>query len=473
MISSLFFSRRNILGLLAVLMVLPLGCKKEEPAAEEEEHAAPVKWEPAEKADLEEWTELLGITQPLPNHVAHISAAVGGYVLSVLPSDNGKTIVEGQCVEKGQLLVQLDDRVLRANRDKLLVSDPELQEQIKQAGHALELARLEVDRLERLQRSSGSSVMLVTKVEMDKVQLALKDAESKYKGVKAREEIARADIRAIDEQLALYTLRAPIAGQLSMVHAYPGQTLAAGTSIAEVVNLDEIDVLCFVPSTTVGHLRLDQVVHIEEHEEALTDAVKLEQGRIVFISEQAQAETGTVAVKARFSNQHRKLRANTLVRVHVLTEKKSDCITIPEAALLEDQEEPAVLIVETEKKKDKEGNVIKDKEGKEEEEHHVHKLVAKLGLRDHEKHRVEILGLFEVEEEKKKPVQLEKDTLFVIEGGHGLEDKDLVAEKKEEHEAEKKDEHKDEKKDEHKDEKKDEHKDEKKDEHKDEKKADK
>jgi RND family efflux transporter MFP subunit len=425
---TLLLSRHNLVGLLVALMVLVVGCKKADPPAGEEEHAAPVKWEAAEKADLEEWTELLGVTQPLPNHVAHISAAVGGYVLSVLPSENGKTVVEGQRVEKGQVLVQLDDRVLRANREKLLVSDPELQEQIKQAGHALELARYEVERLERLQHSSGSSVMLVTKVEMDKARLALKDAESKYKAAKAKEEIARAEIKALDEQLALYTLRAPIAGQLSMVHAYPGQTLAPGATIAEVVNLDDIDVLCFAPSTIVGRLRLDQVVRLEEQEEAITEAVKLEQGRIVFIAEQAQAETGTVAVKARFPNQHRKLRGNTLVRVRVLTEKKSDCITIPEAALLEDQEEPVVLVVETAKKK--------GEDGKEEEEHHVRKLVAKLGLRDRDKHRVEILGLFEVEGEKKKPVPLAKDTLFIVEGGHGLEDQDLVALKKEEHEEE-------------------------------------
>ncbi|HTU93878.1 MAG TPA: efflux RND transporter periplasmic adaptor subunit [Gemmataceae bacterium] len=440
------FSRRNVLGFLAVLMVLPLGCTKEEPAAEEEEeHAAPVKWEAAEKADLEEWTELLGIAQPLPSHVAHISAPLGGYVLSVLPADHGKAIVEGQRVEKGQILVQLDERILRANREKLLVSDPELQEQIKQAGHAHELARLEVERLESLLKSSGTSVMLVTHVEMDKVRLALKDAESKLKGVKAKEEVARAELKVIDEQINQYTMRAPIAGQLGMVHAYPGQTLAAGASVAEVINLDEIDVLCFVPASIVNRLQLDQVVRIEEKEEALTDAVRLEQGHIIFISDQAQAETGTIAVKARFPNQHRKLRGNTLVRVRVLTEKKSDCITLPEAALLEDQEDTAVLIVETEKKKDKEGNVIKDKDGKEEEEHHVRKLVAKLGLRDRDKHRVEIIGLFEVEEEKKKPVPLEKDTLFVVEGGHGLEDKDLVTEKKEEHEEEKKDEKKEEK----------------------------
>jgi RND family efflux transporter MFP subunit len=376
--------------------------------------------------------------------------------LSILPSDKGKPLVEGQHVEKGQVIVRLDDRVHRANRDKLLVADPELQELIKQAETLVELARIEVERLERLKKSSGTSVPLVTRLELDKARIALKDAESKYKGVKAKEDIARAEVKAIDEQLALLTLRAPIAGHLGMVHAYPGQTLAAGASVAEVIDLEDIDVLCFVPSSTVNHLQLDQVVRFEGNGEAITDAIKLEQGRIVFISDQAQAETGTIAIKARFSNKNRKLRANTLVRVRVRTEKKPECYTIPEAALLEDQEEPAVLVVETKKKEDKEGNVIKDKDGKEVEEEHVHKYQAKLGLRDRDKHRVEILGLVKVEEEKKEPVPLKEDTRFVVEGGHGLEDGDLVTLKKEEHEEEKKDEHKEDKKDEHKEDKKDE-----------------
>jgi RND family efflux transporter MFP subunit len=430
MLWTLPFPRRVVFALPVVLMILPLGCKKEEESPAEEEHAAPVKWETAEKADLEEWTELLGTTQPLPSHVAHISAAVGGRVLSVLPSEKDKAIVEGQRIDKGQILVQLDDRVLRASRQKLVAGDAELQEQTRQAEHAVELARIEIDRLDRLQRTSGGSVPLVTRLEMEKARLAYKDAESKRKGAEAKEAVAHAEVKMIDEELGLYTMRTPIAGQLGIVHASPGQTLALGATVAEVINLDEIDVLCFVPARTVAHLELGQEVRIEEDGEHAEDKTKAEPGSIVFISDQAQAETGTVAIKARFANQKRKLRANTLLRVRVLTKKKPGCLTIPEAALLEDQEKPAVLVVATQKKKDKDGKET------EEEEQRVHKYEAELGLRDHKKQRVEILGLFEVEEEKKKPVPLEADTLFVVEGGHGLEDKDLVTLKKEEEDKE-------------------------------------
>ena len=66
-----------------------------------------------------EWTEAIGTTQPLPNHSARISAAVEGHVLTVLRDEHGGTVVEGQEVKAGQVVVQLDDSVLQANRTKL------------------------------------------------------------------------------------------------------------------------------------------------------------------------------------------------------------------------------------------------------------------------------------------------------------------------------------------------------------------
>jgi RND family efflux transporter MFP subunit len=399
------------LFVVALLAAFLIGCRGDAlPSEEEHEHAAPVKWEPAEKADLEEWTELLGTTQPLLNRVARVSAAVEGHVLAVLPQSSGKRVVEGQHVEAGQILVRLDDRIIRANRDKLVAGKAELKEQIQQASNAVALAQIDIDRLEKLlfpSPAGTSSVPLVSRIELDKARLMLKDAESKHKGILAKEGITRAELKALDEQLSLYTLRAPIAGQLGLVHAVPGQTLPVGTVVAEVIDLDAIDVLCFVPARTVSRLQLDQPVRLEDASEVDKD----EPGRIIFISDQAQAETGTIAVKARFSNRSRKLRANTLRRLRVLTRSKPDCLTIPESALLEDQEEPAVLVA------------IPGKNEKGEDEYKVHKYQVKLGLRDKEKHKVEILGLIDAE---KKTIPLEKTTLFVVEGGHGLEEGDQV-----------------------------------------------
>src|SRR5205823_5823449 len=117
---------------------------------EEETHAAPVKAEPARRVALQEWTDLFGTTQPLLGHAAPISAAVEGRVVAVLPDAKGKPVREGEAVAADQVIVQLDDRIVRANRAKLEASLAELEEQKKQAAYAVALARIDVDRLEKL-----------------------------------------------------------------------------------------------------------------------------------------------------------------------------------------------------------------------------------------------------------------------------------------------------------------------------------
>src|SRR5262249_12737854 len=83
-----------------------LGCGGS-PSPEEPPSVAPVKWLEARQLVLEEWTELLGTTQPVPELAARITAPVEGRVVAVLPGAKSKTIVEGQRVQKGDVIVQM------------------------------------------------------------------------------------------------------------------------------------------------------------------------------------------------------------------------------------------------------------------------------------------------------------------------------------------------------------------------------
>src|SRR5438046_2792799 len=85
------------------------GCSGSLAAPEEETPEAPVHAQPARKVVLGEWTELLGTTQPLPNHSASISAVLEGHVESVLRDGRGSSVREGQQVEAGQIIVKLND----------------------------------------------------------------------------------------------------------------------------------------------------------------------------------------------------------------------------------------------------------------------------------------------------------------------------------------------------------------------------
>ena len=421
-------SLRRLPLLLGLLVAIAAGCKEATPPKEEEEHPpSPVQAEPARKVALGEWTDLLGTTQPLPNHSARISATLEGHVLSVPGDGKGGTVVEGQQVESGAVIVRLDDSVPRANRARLQATLDELKEQQKQAGFALELAQIDVKRLKELLKggSAGGALPLVSQIELEKAQVMEKDMRSKLASVEKKQAAARADLKALDEQLKFYTLRAPISGRLGIVQAVPGQTLNPGAIVADVVDLEEIDVLCYAPPAAAARLKLGQPAKLvaEEAPGATTDKPLL--GKVAFIDAQAQPETGNVAVKVRFPNPGLRLRAQAVVRVYVLTRPEKERLTIPVSALIEDLDVPTVLAIKdlkTEKKDD--------------EEHKLGtawKLQVVVGVRDREHGLVEILELKDPESKTRKSVPA-KDLLFVTAGGNGLHTDDPVELKKEEKE---------------------------------------
>src|SRR5947209_2906469 len=110
-----------------LLCCFAVGCQHKAPAGEAASEApkvegAPVKVEPAEEAAIQEWTELPGTTQPLPNHSARISVAVPGQVVALLKDAHGKPIAEGQFVEKSTVVVTLDDPLIRSQEQQAVIA---------------------------------------------------------------------------------------------------------------------------------------------------------------------------------------------------------------------------------------------------------------------------------------------------------------------------------------------------------------
>src|SRR5438067_764294 len=168
---------------LAGLLLCAAGCAKPAPPAEEKAPPATVKWEGPVRGALEEWTELLGTTIPLPDRVARVTAPVEGRIQSVLGAAGGKPLAEGQRVEAGTVLVQLDPTVVQANLAKAEAAQEVLKEEQRQAQFAVELAQAEVERLRQLQladdRGAGPSRSLVSPADRLKADVALKDAQSR------------------------------------------------------------------------------------------------------------------------------------------------------------------------------------------------------------------------------------------------------------------------------------------------------
>jgi RND family efflux transporter MFP subunit len=409
-----------------LLLGLAAGCGRPPAPGEEKAPPATVTWKVASQNALEEWTELVGTTLPLPDREAHVSAPVGGQVKWVFGPPGGKPVVEGQRVEKDTVLVQLDTTVLEANLAKAQAGEEVIREEERQAQYAVELATSEIDRQRKLMEKEdktpgGSRTPLVTDVERLKAEYALKDAQSKLKAAKAKLVTGAKELEALRAEIKLHTLAAPVAGRLGRIQVVPGQTLAAGATVAEVIDIDEqIEVLCFVPPSMVRRLSVGQQAVSGPIESDPAAAEPEAPGQITYIAEQAEPETGNFAVKVRFDNKDAHLRANRVLRLRVLTQPGKECLALPEAAVSEDEETPTVVIVEDIKTE-------KNVDGKEETVGTARRLTAVLGVRDRSLHQVEIVRLDDPDKEAKKKWQGEvKDQQFVVEGGQGLQTGDKV-----------------------------------------------
>jgi RND family efflux transporter MFP subunit len=378
---------------------------------------------------VEEWTEILGTTQPLPDRVAHVSAAVEGHVVSVLQDATGKPLAEGQRVNKGDVLVRLDDTIARAERDKVEADLQELKQQVKQAELAVKLDEITVRSFEELKKRGTP----FSPVDKEKAEVTLEEAKSKTKSADLRLKAGEKQLKALEEKLKLYTLTAPIPGRLGRVLVVKGQTLAIGAPVVEILDLDEqIDLLCFEAAPVRRKLKEGQVVRIGGlQDQPLAPAAKSEatpsaesggkksagtDGRIVYIADQAENDTGNFAIKVRFPNAGLGLQGNMTMRARVLTSPGRAALTLPETAIMEDQDPPMVVVV----KDHKEG---KNKEGKDEETGTAWRLRVKTGIRDRVLHLVEILSVDDPEKKWQGSLDTAK---FVVERGQGLRNGDPI-----------------------------------------------
>lgn len=422
-------------AVLFLLFTLSVGCRRpQEPA--EEKSPAPVKWIEARQLFLQEWTEIVGTTQALPSRTARVTAPVEGRVMSVLHDADGKPVIEGQQVKKGTVIALLDSSIAEANRDKSAAAQDELKQQIRQAELDVKLADIEVRTKEELSRKNPipGGVSLVSPIELDRARVALETAQSKQKAAELRQASGAKELKALNEQLKLYTLTAPIDGRLGRLLVAPGQTLAVGSLVSEVLDLEQhIDVLCFVAPHVAERLKDGQKAQIGAVEEQASPSPKMAdedkdgeekpkksttpEGKIVYIAEQAEADTGNFAVKVRFGNSGLGLRMNTVLRLRVLTHPGKACLSLPDKAVMEDVDPPSVIVVENH-------DVKENPETKKDEEVGVaRKLRVKIGLRDQVLHAVEILGLDDKENKWKGDLETAK---FVIERGQGLKTGDTV-----------------------------------------------
>ncbi|WP_052546494.1 efflux RND transporter periplasmic adaptor subunit [Enhygromyxa salina] len=209
-------------------MTSAVGCGVDEtPATQQEQPPAPVEVASARSGQLvDEWV-FIGEVRSLRS--AQLALGAGGEIVMI-------EVREGDRVEAGALLVEIDKRQASAQLSAAVSSRRESERELDQA-------RREADRATAL----GDEIVPSEEIER---QGARADT------LEARKRRLAAEIRAAQAQLSDYKLAAPFAGVVSARYADLGQWLNAGETVLELVATDDLEILVDVRPELASHLQV-------------------------------------------------------------------------------------------------------------------------------------------------------------------------------------------------------------------------
>jgi RND family efflux transporter MFP subunit len=289
-----------------LLFLLVAGCSAAAPPKPKSLLAVAV-----EKAALTDYAPrltVLGTVTPLQS--VAVRTRVDGQITAVL-------FKEGETVRSGQPLFRLDDRAVRAAL---------AQNRASMASAAATRLQAAAD-LRRSQALVASG--FVSKATIELKQAAADTATANIGG-------AQATISAGKTALSYLTVRAPVAGRTGEINFKTGATVRTADSLPLVTvnQLSPILVRFAVPPGQIRPLRSALAAGPVTVTARIHDGTTpIASGRLVFLDNAVDANTGSLAAKAEFTNGGDALWPGALVDIDVPLGSVERRIAVPEAAI--------------------------------------------------------------------------------------------------------------------------------------------
>ena len=331
---------------------------------------------PAQERSLERTVSGLARCETLPEKLAPLTAAVEGQVREIL-------VQQGQSVTAGQPIIAFDTTLAKADlaeksaaRDSLvaalalLQSVPREKERratelaIEQAKIATERAKAVVDNLRPLrarnevseqqmldaERALGQAEVLEQTAQAQLEALLLGPREEAVAEAEAKIAVARRAVDSSQARLDLHTIRAPIAGRLEGLACRLGQTIPVSAELGSVVDTRQVLAVGWLPVARAREIRVAQTaaIHAAEQREATASSSADHQklaGRVVFVGQVADRQTGNLPVHVLIDNEQADLVVGQTVSLEIIIETTPPTLAVPEAAIHDEGEGPRLTVI--------------------------------------------------------------------------------------------------------------------------------
>src|SRR6478672_1270418 len=282
--------------------------QKQRRARASQDQPAPVLAARASVADVPIYLDAVGNTRAL--NTVTVRPQVGGQIVKV-------AFKEGQDVEKGFVLAEIDPRTYQAQYDQAVATKAKDEA-------TLANARIDLERYTRLAAMNSGS-----KQQADTQKALVAQLEAQVQG----------DQAAIDNtrtMLSYTKITSPIDGRTGIRMVDEGNLVQANDTqgVVVITQIKPISVLFNLPQQqfqqvntafSKGALRVDAL--------GGDNRTAVDQGTLQVIDNQMDQTTGTIRMKAEFPNARLQLWPGQFINIHVLVDTLQQVVVVPTAAV--------------------------------------------------------------------------------------------------------------------------------------------